>query len=362
MQDVARAAGVHQTTVSMALRNHPRLSPATAERVRGIARDLGYRPNPLVSALIAGRRRRGQQVTATLGYVVGDTTLLEARRSEEVYRDLLQGVRERAEELGYGLDVLRLGEPGMTRERFRSVARTRAIHGLIIAPLKRHQESLDIEWGDFACVAYGYSMARPRLHRVCPDFYHSMLEVMGRSRAAGGSRVGLAIDRAVDAKSDHLWLSAFMADQKVHPPSGRPVPPLLIDRHTLRGVDVWIARHEPQIVVALPDLLHSVREIWRRLQKGPEPVWISLDSDHLRTPDGFPGVVLDRHAAGAACVDVVTSMIYRNEHGLPQAPQNILLESSWAGELPLLEPSNRTKAKRSRGKQQPVAKGKPRRH
>src|SRR5688572_25664991 len=39
--DVARAAGVHRTTVSLALKHHPRIPGETQERVRRIADELG---------------------------------------------------------------------------------------------------------------------------------------------------------------------------------------------------------------------------------------------------------------------------------------------------------------------------------
>ena len=41
LRDVAKAAGVHFTTVGLALRNNPRISPATATRVRTVADQLG---------------------------------------------------------------------------------------------------------------------------------------------------------------------------------------------------------------------------------------------------------------------------------------------------------------------------------
>ena len=44
-RDVAATAGVHQSTVSRALRGDPRISPATREHIEGVASDLGYVPN-----------------------------------------------------------------------------------------------------------------------------------------------------------------------------------------------------------------------------------------------------------------------------------------------------------------------------
>jgi hypothetical protein len=59
---LARAAGLSKATVSRALRNDPRQSGATRTRVQGLARRLGYRPHPMVTALMTqirvGRRPR----------------------------------------------------------------------------------------------------------------------------------------------------------------------------------------------------------------------------------------------------------------------------------------------------------------
>jgi DNA-binding LacI/PurR family transcriptional regulator len=58
-RDVAEAAGVSQAAVSLVLGDkwRGRVSEATAERVRGAARDLGYRPNLAARNLRLGRTR-----------------------------------------------------------------------------------------------------------------------------------------------------------------------------------------------------------------------------------------------------------------------------------------------------------------
>lgn len=70
MQDVAEAAGVHRTTVSLALRDSPRLPAARREEIKHVAEHLGYRPNPMVSALMASRvSRREPKHQATLAFI-----------------------------------------------------------------------------------------------------------------------------------------------------------------------------------------------------------------------------------------------------------------------------------------------------
>src|SRR3954454_14945114 len=53
--DVAKAAGVAPSTVSRAFSRPGRVSAGTAERIRTVADDLGYRTNPLARALSTAR-------------------------------------------------------------------------------------------------------------------------------------------------------------------------------------------------------------------------------------------------------------------------------------------------------------------
>src|SRR5579875_953060 len=59
LRDVAEASGVSQSTVSFVLNEVPNqtISPATRERVRTAARDLGYVPNGIARALMEGTSR-----------------------------------------------------------------------------------------------------------------------------------------------------------------------------------------------------------------------------------------------------------------------------------------------------------------
>ncbi|MDV2476181.1 LacI family DNA-binding transcriptional regulator [Rhodococcus zopfii] len=63
--DVARRAGVSQSTVSRALRNDPRVIEATRERIQALAAEMGYVPHVTARSLITRR-------SSTIGIVSGD--------------------------------------------------------------------------------------------------------------------------------------------------------------------------------------------------------------------------------------------------------------------------------------------------
>lgn len=65
--DVAESAGVHPSTVSRAFSSPGRVSARTELRIREVAKELGFRFNPMARALPSGK-------THTLGLVVADIT------------------------------------------------------------------------------------------------------------------------------------------------------------------------------------------------------------------------------------------------------------------------------------------------
>ena len=92
--DVARAAGVSKTAVSFAFNSPQRLSLETAHRIREVAENLGYRPNP-VARMLTQRR------TMTLGVLTPQA--LSVVFSNPFFALISEGIAQAAEEAGYEL-------------------------------------------------------------------------------------------------------------------------------------------------------------------------------------------------------------------------------------------------------------------
>lgn len=91
-RDVARLAGVSQPTVSRALRDDPKVSEATKQRVREAAVALGYAPNAIGRALSVGRSTR-------VGLVVTDL-------ENQFYAHVIAPMHHELERLGYELVLI----------------------------------------------------------------------------------------------------------------------------------------------------------------------------------------------------------------------------------------------------------------
>jgi LacI family transcriptional regulator len=187
MADIAREAGVHVTTVSMALRNHPRLPLNTRQRLCALAERMGYRPDPAMRALVAYRQTiRPPHSQMTLAYVTNWNTCW-GWKEVTAHPQFYAGAEAKARELGFHLDHFWAKEPGMTHDRLSRILHARGIDGLIIASYGREMgDALLFRWEYFSAVKIDYFPHIPRVHNVTND-QCSMIRTAMRQATAGSA-------------------------------------------------------------------------------------------------------------------------------------------------------------------------------
>lgn len=251
MRTIAQQAGVSHVTVSLALRNDPRLPLETRQRIQAIAHELGYRPNPLVHALMAQvRTAKPVTRTTTLAFVTAFPTRDGWRKASHIFREYYEGAVERAQQSGYQIEEVWAKEPGMTGRRLTQVLLARNIRGLIIGPVPTARGHLSLDWSQFAAAALGYSMTRPDLHRAAANHYLGMTLALRKLRRLGHRRVGFAIPDSSEERVNRANLAAVLTYQRTQRPANR-VPPLLMrgdwDEKAFR---TWVCRYRPDAVIS----------------------------------------------------------------------------------------------------------------
>ena len=119
-RDVAAAAGVSRATVSYVFSAHARVAVAAATRARvlGVARDLGYTPNPLARGL------RGER-TGVLGVVIGNID------ANHVGLDIVRAIGRAAAAAGHQVLIADAGGAPARESAEARVLRDRAVDGII---------------------------------------------------------------------------------------------------------------------------------------------------------------------------------------------------------------------------------------
>lgn len=322
---MADKAGVSRMTVSRALRNDRRVAVKTREKIRRIADELGYQPNPLVSALMVRlRSARNHDHVETLGFLTSHPRR-RGWREIPTLRKFHLGAEARAGELGFQLEEFWLREPGMNDRRMSQILRSRNIHGVLIAPTPEPGASFDLDWADFTTVAFGYTLIDPPLHRVANHHIHSMRTALMEVRRLGYRRIGLAMHSSQDERVDHNWLAGFLTFQNLISPEHR-VPPFLPESIDEAAFSEWFLQHEPEVVFAGK---HYIRDWLMNLgRRVPEDVgFVNLDKEHAT--GGAAGIDQNCETIGAAAVELVAEQLYHNERGVPAIPKVLLIEGRW---------------------------------
>jgi DNA-binding LacI/PurR family transcriptional regulator len=325
MADVARAAGVHPSTVSRALRNDPVLPGATRERVHEAARQLNYHPHPLVAALMSSRRRRVPVgFNTTVAYVRFTAPPGHTTTSMQLYE---QGARLALEQQDFQIAPFTLGADDMHPKRLNAILRARRIPGLIIGALPAAEGHFELDWEDLCTVVIEFTFSRPEFDRVVHDGFAGMQLALEKCHGRGLHRVGLAISRTAHERTRHSITSAFWMDAAGGGFSGT-IPPLISDGWDREAFEAWIASHEPGVIVLTNEFLPRVREwlVEHRLQPQHDIGLVNLNT----TQGGdVTGVFQNSAYIGTLAARLVMEKIARNDRGVPTIRQTVLIPGYW---------------------------------
>lgn len=325
---IAAAAGVSVSTVSRSLNDDPQIPLETRRRVSQIAREMGYRKNASITALmrsfrVGGRSGSRQEVLAFLssyGQAEWSNKYLES------HGRFLSAIRDRAANLGYRVDVFWTQEPGLSLARLGGILRARGIRGVILGPMAEKSSMEEFPWKDFASVVIGYGMLEsPRLHRVQSDMHENMSLILHQFQARGYQRIGFVTHEAVEERSGRLAEAAFALYLRQIPARNR-IPILAVgprDRAALKG---WLRKYQPDAVVSQGDLVLEQVKSHRRRDGGPIGfAWLAAQ---VNTPE-VSGTVLHQEALGTAAFDLLVSLVASGDKGIPKDPRSILIPGHW---------------------------------
>lgn len=329
-KQIAAESGCHHSTVSLALRNDPRLPLATREHIQGVARRLGYQPNPLLSLLMSRVQRGNVNYRGTLGYlhtVPRNSPLLQAL----VHRNYLAGAKGRASEFGYSLDELFLGPEEIRGSGVPRMLKARGIMGVIVEHLPCEwcpDRRLPVDLSEFATASLGVPLASPSIHYVASDQYMRPILAAREVLALGYRRPGLVLYAAFDSNMAHRCSAGFWSVQ-AHTEGIARLPSCHLRNETERDVlSAWLNEHRPDVLLVSNDrVIRMARALgWKIPQKLGA---VCLDRLPVPQHEGLAGVYGNAEYVGMAAVELVVSQLHRGEVGPPARTTSHLISSSW---------------------------------
>lgn len=321
MDDVARLAGVHQTTVSRALRNDPRITLAVRERVEAAAAQLGYRPNPLLAALGTMRRRR-----ATVAYQTCLAYIMRSGPARAILDAHLSGARQAAERRGFRLEPFVMDDD-LREGRLDGILQARNIQGVIVGPLPEAHGNFTLDWSRLCTVVIEYSFTQPAFDRVVTDSYATMNMAIAECRRRGFSRLGVVLAQVVDERNEGLLSAAFsLAREKDRRIAA--IPRLILPGWQEDAMESWMRRWRPEVIISSNALLPSIQTYLER-RRIRVPAQVGLLNLNVASDMNLSGICQDAPGIGAAAVRLVIEKLNHNDFGIPKSRVTLLTEGMW---------------------------------
>lgn len=326
--DIAKLAKVSRTTVSLALRNSPRISVRVRERIQAVARKLDYRQNPLVTAHMSYVRSLHPRYTGQCIALVGNQSLAQIESdTRRPLRKYLTATRARAQALGYELELFNLAEPGMTSQRLSKILVARGITGVIFLPLDDGVGlfGLPLDPTPFAMVMVEHVFIEPRLHKVCDDQFSTIVRMIQRLLDYGYERIGIAMSSRADDHANHYWLAGYQAFEALNNATHR-IPHFITPGWTKENFLAWYRQWKPEVIITIDeDIVVWLREAGVRVPEDVACATLYWKEDRAY----LSGFYQNHEHIGAGAVDLVASQLYHNERGLPAEQKTMLVEAVW---------------------------------
>ena len=333
MWELAQLAGVSQATVSLALRNHPRISAATKRRVAGLVKKHKYVVDGRVSELMRTiRSHSADEVTGCLGLVSlypEEHPWLSLKRRRHLAR-LHRSMVKRARELGYRVEPFWIKNPAMNLKRLSGILEARGILGLLSLGAPDLEEEIPPELRHFLIVTQGTSIAT-HLHRILGHWVHDTTLLLSALKARGYRRPGLILQQHQDGRNAHIIAAMYLYFSRYD--FDRLDIPILYAGSCVdqAAMGAWYAEHRPDVIVYYDHENHyrSIETFLKTQQLAvPRDIGLAV-LDATVHVEGITGVHQNIEQMGISGVDMLVSRLQQGETGVPKVPKVESVEGTW---------------------------------
>jgi LacI family transcriptional regulator len=323
---LARELGISHTTVSDALRNNPRVSAKTRERVQKAAKEMGYNYNPLAGAIMSEIRK------STVGAFRGNVAIVDLESdkvrpagSVSYHTEILRGAKEAAGKLGFKVDHFILGDEHITISRLNNILKSRGIRAALFLPMKGNPEISKFDWEHLTGIYTDYLIDHPAIHTVCPDHFRSMTIALQKLIELGYQRPGLVLTESHDRRLLFRWEAAFSSFWGHHTDHELTIP-LVANKLTLEAFLEWFDATKPDVVMSHhPEVLDWMEESGCKIPETHGFCCLNVTLAQINAS----GLDLMPRLCGMRAMESLIAQLQRNEYGIPEIPSTLSYSAKW---------------------------------
>ena len=322
-QDIAEEVGLSTVSVSLALRNSPRISEATRAKVHRVAKKMGYSPDPMLQSLSSYRRSSERKpVDSVVAWLTGNTSAALNEYQAQV-KQCREGASEAARLAGYRIDSFDVS--GMRPARLGQILEARGISGILIPP-DVTLDLMEFPVKNFATVRIGGPVLHADTHRVSPSHTANLFKAYEKMMERGFGHIGYV------TSSHSIWgtVSRYISRLQGNLADGA-MPLLMLDGEggeQCAQLKDWIRSNRLDAVISdLPHLEERMEQLGCEVPENLGLASIALDDSSVGL-----GVNPRLIEVGRAAFSTLNQMLLQRMRGIPEIPYSVMVEGFWQEE------------------------------
>ncbi len=326
MSALAKALGLSSSTISRALKGDRRIGEETRRRVSEMATSLGYQPNPMISALMSVRKKRGGEEVGTVALVT-DYHGQGGWRSKDVCLWEYEGICRRAGELGYRVEEFAMSDYGYDGTRFERALTTRGIRGVLLGFSRERESRAELNIAGFTVAGLSTYFREVPVDRANFHGFFNVQLALEEMRALGHRRTGLVVPEFNNRISGFLWSGGALDWQNRLDESDRCTPFIPQAGKEELQFKEWMKRERPDslLVYKLP-VKTWLAKSGLRVPEDIGAAFLYRTNDEMTAGPGIDG---NLQSVGAAAFDLVVEGLHTHRLGLPRHPKDVLIKGEW---------------------------------
>jgi len=318
MKDIAKAAGVHVSTVSLALRGRESISKKTRARITELAREMGYRPDPRLDAFNYQRSLLIKSRSLPSLAYISDMDTVQAMNRHPEQSDVYRGLKTYCDEQGIALGVFFMGDGRLSSSRLAGILESRGINALALHYCRDDVEVPELNWSLYSVVKVDSHHVLEGMDSLGPNHRLGSRMAVKGAVDAGYQRPALVLDRTISSHCQGMFEVGYFLQMEEE---GLGFLPVCYELSDGRGLKLWLDAHQPDVI-----LTPQVARLRDGLGGGVDLPVLGMQS---QGDEALPWVGSAYEEAGRQVAQLLVQKIQTNDKGMSGAPCLEWLPLKW---------------------------------
>jgi len=326
IKEIAARCGFSPSTISYALRDNPRIPEETREKIKAVAKEMGYQRDAHLGQLMAHlKNRRHHAQTCPIAWINSSSNPNHWHETPWA-REFYESAQARAHEQGFSMNEIWAHDQKIPNSRLDEVLKARGTQGLILStPLQGQDWTHWIDWTSYATVILDEPHALPQFDHVYALYCSNMRTTLEQVFARGYRRPKVWI-----SPDDDYWTAyGYTCECLRHNHMNPELEPILTTPgkdFSPESIKAWMEENRPDVVIApTPTLGTHLQNVGYSIPGDIGYVAMYV----LNTDSTWSGISQLHQQQSIIAIDRLASLLQMNSKGHQAHPLHIQIKGEW---------------------------------